>query len=160
MGIPFGEPQYQYAMYGSTTKTSSSGNTSPTRRIKLPGKGPWSFMTASGTDLYKLLSSSNKDWYQNLLALEAVIEPLWLPYIESTLSGSMGGQNVGFTSHSQSSQKTVSVPDFKRRRAEGEVFNNPYSHTRLSITSASVQGAIVQSLRTLGGVQIQREKQD
>ena len=157
MGIPFGEPQYQYAMYGLTEKNSAFSNTSPTRQVKLPGKGPWSFMTASGTDLYKLLANSNPKWYDNLLALQAQLEPLWLPYVEANLIGSMGGSRVGLTSLSESSRQTVSVPDFKRRRAEGEIFNNPYSHTRLSISSAAVQGALVQSVRRMSAFKLERE---
>lgn len=151
------KPSTQYGMYGTRVRGSKVVSTSPKRRFLLPGTGPWTFGPLSGTDLYKQLANSNPNWQANLNSLAMQVKPHILNYVRENLVQDSASQYVGYTEIGDESKSSVSTPDYKRRSAKGEVFNNPFSQSRIRLKSAQLDVADKSNKDYLGSVQIQRE---
>lgn len=130
-----------YGMYGVESDVSASSNTSPTKHFKLPPTGPWKFGSLSGTDLNKQLSNSNPNWYSNLQALGAQCQGQFLDVVEETgyLRHQSSSLLIGFTEKKKETMSSIAIPNYKKRSAAGEIFNNPFSRSLFEAKGAAVE---------------------
>nr|UJQ85095.1 MAG: hypothetical protein 1 [Leviviridae sp.] len=155
---PVVKSDLSYGYFGLEADRASSSDTSPKPHFYLPPTGPWSFGTLSGENLGQLLSNSNPDWYSNLLQLGAQCGEQFLDVVEETgyMRYVTSNRYSGYTQIKEESVASISVPNYKKRSAQGEIFNNPFSRSLLELSSTQIDTGWVSSERWSTAVSIVR----